>query len=50
MELPVALTNFLDKSIEQIYAFGPVFEPTVVLGEYHQPRLRWARAVVNDTC
>lgn len=31
MELPVALTNFLDKSLEQIYSFGPVFEPTVIL-------------------
>jgi len=32
MELPVAVTNFLDKSLEHIYALGQVFEPTVVLG------------------
>lgn len=31
MELPESVTSVIDKGIEYIYSFGPVFEPTVVL-------------------
>jgi hypothetical protein len=32
MELPPALTSVIDKSIEYVYSFKPLFEPTVILG------------------
>ena len=33
MELPEALTNVLDQSIQFIYSFEPLVVPTVCLGE-----------------
>lgn len=32
MELPAAVTDFLDQSIQFIYSFEPLVAPTVVLG------------------
>ena len=32
--LPTAVTKVLDQGLEFIYSYGPVFEPTVVLGAY----------------
>ena len=33
MELPVAATEFIDKSLEYIYSFEPIAAKTVVLGK-----------------
>lgn len=33
LQLPEFFTAFLDASLEKIYALGPVFEPSVVLGK-----------------
>ena len=33
MQLPLVLTEVIDKALEAVYGLGPVFEPTVVLGK-----------------